>query len=138
MPSFLYNNGGVQLIDASKQIYIVTNERNEVNMVKYSINKCTCFATKNCAHFLACMLFKGQNIFENHLQKNNALAKSLTKLKMNQKGNQSSGRKYRDNIPQFEPTMLCCVCKTEQRKGYPGKFCCDKFVHNKCKKSHRC
>ncbi len=86
-----------------------------------------------------CTLFgmyaiKGQNIFENHLQKNNALAKSLTKLKMNQKGNQSSGRKYRDNIPQLEPTMLCCVCKTEQRKGYPGKFCCDKLVHNKCKK----
>jgi len=134
----MFKNGNVSLSDTEKQVYLVTNERNEVHMVKYRINNCTCFAKKNCAHYLACMLFNNVDIFKNYTEKKSALTKSLTKLRMNQNGNKLAGRKYRDNIPQLEPKLICNICKKEERKGYPGKLCCTKFIHNKCTKYHRC
>jgi len=134
----LFERGCVILSDKKKQIYLVTNERNDVHMVKYTTNKCTCYAQKNCAHFLACMLFNKIDIYSNYIEKKSALSKSLTKLRMNQKGNKLAGRKYRDNIPQLDPQLVCDICKKEERKGHPGQLCCSKFVHNKCKKNHRC
>ncbi len=84
---------------------------------------------------LACRLFNG----ESHvLLEAKDLTQSLSKLKASQKGNISAGRKYRDNIPQSEPIMNCFVCKLDKKIGFPGKFCCDKFIHNKCQKKHRC
>ncbi len=124
---FIYKNKNVTLSDSLNQIYLVKNERGEVNMVKYSINNCTCLARKNCEHFLECMLYNGIDIYKEYSTKNNALAKNLTKLKSNKNGNKSSGRKYRDNIPQLEPVLNCFVCKKDERKGYPGKYCCSQF-----------
>jgi hypothetical protein len=51
------------------------------------------------------MLLNNIDIFENYTEKERALAKSLTKLRMNQNGNKLAGRKYRDKIPQLEPKL---------------------------------
>ena len=132
---FMFSSGNVKLSDGPKGIYLVTNERNEVHMVKLLKNNCTCFVSKSCAHVLACRMFNGENI-ESLEPKD--LTQSLSKLKGSQKGNKSAGRKYRDNIPQSEPIMNCFVCKLDKKFEYPGKFCCDKFIHNKCQKNHKC
>ena len=131
---FMYSNDLVKLSDKSKNIYLVTNERNEIHMVKLAKNTCTCFSSTNCAHILACRLFNGESIE----LKTKDLTQSLSKLKGNQKGNKAAGRKYPDNIPQSEPAINCFVCKTDKRVGFPGEFCCDKFIHNKCKIYHKC
>ena len=83
------------------------------------------------------MLFNQIDIFTNYNEKKSALAKHLTKLKLNQKGNKLAGRKYRDNIPQLEPKLNCVICNTVERKHFPGKICCNQFVHNRCKKNHK-
>ena len=59
---FMFSSGYVKLSDESKDIYLVTNERNDVHMVKLLKNTCTCFASKSCAHIFACRLFKGERI----------------------------------------------------------------------------
>ena len=104
-------------------------------MVKLLRNSCTCFAKENCAHILACRLFTGESS-ESLMPKD--LTQSLSKLKGSLRGNKSAGRKYRDNIPQSEPVMICFICELPKKNGFPGKFCCDKFIHNKCQNKHRC
>ena len=46
---FMFSSGNVKLIDGPKGIYMVTNEKDEVHMVKLLRNSCTCFAKENCA-----------------------------------------------------------------------------------------
>ena len=132
----MFKNGNVDVYENGEDdVYLVTNEKKVINMVKIRQNSCTCIASKNCSHIMACRLYRGENI--EPLAK--VQTKNLSQLKSNLRGNKSSGRKYRDNIPQSEPEMVCLVCDKEKRFGFPGSFCnCNKFIHNRCKKNHKC
>ena len=130
---FFLEHGLVKHADGDKSIHLVTNEKKDVHMVKLSKNSCTCYATTNCAHILACRLYNDETIISPR-----DLTQSLSKLKGNIRGNKASGRKYRDNIPQSVPDNICFVCKLPEKSRFPGTFCCEKFIHNKCQKNHRC
>ena len=117
----MYDKGNFKFTDIANQFFLIINELNKVHMVRFSQNLCTCDAKTNCAHILACRIFGG-DISKSRRMKTIEITKCLSKLKSNINKNKLSKRKYRYNLPQLEPNLICFVCKKRKVKDFLENF----------------
>ena len=89
---WMVNNNKVHLVP-NLQVFNVSNENNDVFVVKLNPEKCSCPEVKGCSHIKAVNLSIGKN--HPNLKKK---LPNLSQLRANKRNQKKSGRKYRDNI----------------------------------------